>query len=221
MKMDRRGWAGLGLAVAAGYAASQWLQHQPDTSLRLDATPDVQAVLADRGSPAVGAASPDVTIVVFTDYQCPICRRSDAALERLVARDRGVRVIYKDWPILGEASREAARAALAAVPQGRYAAVHRSLMALRSPLDATQVRRAAERAGADWARLEADRLAQATAIDRQLSRHGFQAFSLGLEGTPAYLVGPYLVRRGLDDRALSKLVASARRAGPPKAPAYR
>ncbi len=62
------------------------------------------------------------------------------------------------------------------------------------------------------------------AIDAQLARHRLQAFSLGLEGTAAYLVrpylvGPYLVRRGLDDRALVTMVAKARRAGPPRAPA--
>ena len=219
MKMDRRGWVGLGVAVAAGYATAQWLQHRPDTTLRLEATPVVQAVLADRGSPSVGATSPDVTIVVFTDYQCPICRRTDAALARLVARDPEVKVVYKDWPILGEASKEAARTALASVPQGRYAAVHRSLMSLRAPVDPVRVRQAAEQAGVDWARLTADRTRDGTAIDAQLARHSLQAFSLGLEGTPAYLVGPYLVRRGLDDRALATLVAAARRAGPPRKPA--
>ena len=219
MRIDRREWVWLGVAVAAGYAAAQWLQHRPDTSVRLEATPVVQALLADRGSPWVGAASPDVTIVIFTDYQCPICRRTDAALARLVARDPRVKVVYKDWPILGEASKDAARTALASVPQHRYAAVHRSLMSLHAPVDPVQTRRAAEQAGVDWAKLTADRAGNATAIDAQLARHGLQAFSLGLEGTPAYLVGPYLVRRGLDDRALATLVTAARRAGPPRKPA--
>ena len=76
----------------------------------------VAAVLDDPGSPRAGPPGADVTIVVFTDYLCPICKATDPALARLQAADPRVRVVYKDWPIRGPVSELAARTALAAGP---------------------------------------------------------------------------------------------------------
>ncbi len=153
--------------------------------------------------------------MVFTDYQCAICKATDPALVRLIAGDPGVRVIFKDWPILGPASKAAARAALAADRQGRYLAFHRALMAARVKLDDEQIRRIAVSAGVDWARLTADMASHGAELDRQLGRHGMQAWSLGLQGTPSYLVGPYLIQGRLDGRQLRQAVRRARAAGPP------
>jgi protein-disulfide isomerase len=215
--LGRRAWLGLAATALIGVAVSVGLQRLPPPRIRLDATPVFRTVLEDPGSPRVGAPAPQVTIVVFTDYQCAICRRTDGALARLLARDPGVMVIYKDWPIFGEASREAAKVALASRRQGRYAAVHQALMSTRGALTAERIRGAAVSAGVDWPRLLRDRADNTSSIDAQLGRHSVQAFSLGLEGTPGYLVGPYLVRGGLDDRALARTVEAARRgrASPP------
>ena len=209
--MGLRAWLGLGVTVLLGVTVSVALQRLPSPRIRLDATPVFQTVLEDRGSPRIGAAAPQVTIVVFTDYQCPVCRRTDGALARLAAQDPGVAVIYKDWPIFGQASREAAKVALAAQHQGRYAAVHQAFMSTRGALTDERIRSAAISAGVDWPRLVRDRTEHAASIEAQLGRHSLQAFSLGLEGTPGYLVGPYLVRSGLDDRALARTVKAARR----------
>jgi protein-disulfide isomerase len=78
------------------------------------------------------------------------------------------------------------------------------------------VERAARAAGVDWPRLVAEEQAAGPALEAQLGRHALQAFSLGLEGTPAYLVGPYLIAGGLDARRLAQAVRRARKAGPPK-----
>jgi protein-disulfide isomerase len=214
--LTRRPPLSLVIALAAGLAVSWGLRWLPDDGRRLTRTPVVESVLADPGSPASGAARPDVTVVVFTDYQCPICKRTDPALSRLVAKDPRVRVIWKDWAIRGEASQAAARTALAAHFQGRYAEVHAALMAARGALTPERIAAIAKDAGADPARLAADRAAHARQIDEQLARHGQQAFGLGLAGTPAYLVGPYLLEGGLDDRRLAHAVKRARRAGPPR-----
>jgi len=173
-------------------------------------------VLTDRGSPAAGAATPDVTVVVFTDVQCPVCKTTDPALTRLLAVDPNVRVVWKDWPIRGPMSDLAARTALAGHRQGLYAPVHDALMAARGQLTPARIEDIAVRAGVDRAQLTADLRDHAREIDAQLSDHKLQAFSLGLQGTPAYLVGPYLIQGGLDDRALAGAVARARRAGPPR-----
>ncbi|MDP3853715.1 DsbA family protein [Phenylobacterium sp.] len=206
----------LAIALLLGAAMSFYLQNRPPPWRALTLTPVVAAVLKDDGGPRIGPDDADVVVVVFTDYQCPVCKRTDAALERVAANDGRVRVVYKDWPILGEASVLAARAALAADAQGKYADVHRALMASRSKLDAERIRDIAIEAGADWPRLQADQAARAGEIEARLNRQAGQAWSLGVEGTPAYLVGPYLVKGGLDDRDLARAVAAARKAGPPR-----
>lgn len=207
----------LALAVVAGLAVTFVLQNRPPPAQTLGLTPVVAGVLDDRGTPRVGPENAQVAIVLFTDYRCPICRRTDPALERLIAKDPTVRVHFKDWPILGEQSTIAARAALAAERQGKYLAMHSALMANGTPLTPERMREIARRAGLDPARLEADLAMYGEEIDRQLARHANQAFALGLHGTPAYLVGPYLIQGGMDDAALAKAVERARKAGPPKA----
>lgn len=217
-RLSRRGWVLLALALAAGFGVSAWLQMRPQAGARLELTPVVAGVLNDPGSPTSGAAEPQVTIVVFTDYQCPICKRTDPALGRLLDADPSVRVVWKDWPIRGPMSDFAARTALAAARQGRYREVHAALMAARGPLDPARIDALAAAAGADPARLTADRTAYAREIDAQLARHRLQAFGLGLAGTPAYLIGPFRIVGGLDGAGLRRAVERARKAGPPRPP---
>ncbi|MEO8813610.1 MAG: DsbA family protein [Caulobacteraceae bacterium] len=211
----RRPWLTLAILAAIG-AAVPWLlrDRAPDRTL-VGRTTVVEAVLDDPGTPRVGVTAPTVTIVVFTDYQCPVCRATDPALERLIDRDRHVRVLFKDWPIFGVRSTAAARLALAADRQGKYLAVHRALMATRLPLTDPNLETIAKGAGVDWPKLRADLAGNGPAIDALLKRQAFEAWSLGLQGTPGYLVGPYLVRGGLDGRALAGMVEAAReRRGP-------
>lgn len=206
----------LALAVVAGLAVTFVLQNRPPPAQTLDLTPVVQNVLDDRGTPRIGPDDAQVTIVLFTDYRCPICRRTDPALERLIAKDPTVQVHFKDWPILGEQSTTGARLALAADRQGKYLAMHRALMANAAPLTEERIGEIAREAGLDPARLEADLAQHGKEIDQQLARHASQAFALGLHGTPAYLVGPHLIQGGLDDAALARAVERARKAGPPR-----
>jgi protein-disulfide isomerase len=202
------------IALAAGFIASGLLQWMPQEGRRLELTQVVETVLSDPGSPAVGAANPQVTIVVFTDYQCPVCKVTEPALIRLLESDPTVRVIWKDWPIRGPASSLAARTALAAHREGRYLEVHTALMAANGQFTPERIAHIARVAGAD------PELARrhAREIDAQLGRHSLQALGLGLAGTPTYLVGPYLLEGGLDDHALGQAVERARRAGPPQPP---
>lgn len=213
MTLDRRGWLSLVAVLALGALATAVFQRLPPPARPLERTPVVVAVLDDAGSPRAGTARPDVTIVVFTDYKCPICRATDPALARLLAEDPGVQVIFKDWPVLGERSKVAARLALASAVQGRYPAFHAALMAEGGGLSDAEIERAAATADVDWSRLQRDLAANAERIDRQLDGHGFQAWSLGLQGTPAYLVGPYLIQGGLDAGGLKRAVRKARASG--------
>ena len=132
---------------------------------------------------------------------------------RLLARDPKVRVIFKDWPVFGAGSHAAARAAIAAHRQGRYLAFHAALMEARGRLNDDRIRKIATSVSVDGPRLQADLAARSAELDAQIARHASQAWSLGLQGTPGYLVGPYLIPGGLDDHQLKVAVRRARKTG--------
>lgn len=201
----------LAIAAALGVLASQLLLRNAEPPRQVVTSPSVMAsILNDPGTPRFGPETGATTVVIFTDYQCPVCRRTAPALERLAAADPRVRIVFKDWPILGPGSTLAARTALAADRQGKYLAMHRALMSTRRPLTEANMPVIAREAGVDWDQLTKDLARDGATIDATLARHSRQAWSLGLEGTPAYLVGPFLIRGGLDDGPLAKAVSDAR-----------
>jgi len=210
--LSRRHLIAAGAVLTAGIGASVIFQNLPKPAQKVGGSPLFDAVLADPGSPRRGAGRPDVTIVLFTDYQCPICKVTDPALDRLLAADPGVAVIYKDWPIRGPMSDLAARVALAAHRQDRYAPVHTALMAATGRFTPERITEIATTAGCEPNRLAADLNGAAREIDIQINRHRAHAFGLGLQGTPSYLIGPYRHVGGLDDRALAAAVKVARAA---------
>jgi len=167
-------------------------------------------LLQDPASPVGGNAAGDVTVVEFFDYRCPHCKRMAPVLKALVSADPGVRVVYKELPILGEESVIAARGALAALAQGRYIEAHDRLMAEAGPLTADRVVTLLGALGLDAARLRADmaRVDPAAAFGPTLSL----AEALGIEGTPAFVVGPELVVGAVDIETLRALVRRARQA---------
>src|SRR3546814_6198255 len=105
--------------------------------------------------------SDDLTLVVFTDYQCPFCRQMHPRLTALAKEDGNVRIVFKDWAIFGEPSVEAARRALAARYQGKDKAFDDALMQIQGKLSSEQIRAAADQAGVNWQRLDSDRTAHA------------------------------------------------------------
>ncbi len=88
-----------------------------------------RAILTKPVIEMTGARSADVTVVEYFDYNCPYCRRLAPTLRQLVAGDKKIALVYKDWPVLGDASVFAARCALAAQWQGKYLVAHDALLA--------------------------------------------------------------------------------------------
>lgn len=168
------------------------------------------AMQNDPVAPTVAPRGHDVTIVLFSDYQCPYCRKIYPTLRTLVQQDGKVRLVYRDWPIFGEASVEAARAAIASRYQGRHGAFNDALMRAEGRLNSASIRAAANRAGVDWSRLEADLDRHGSRIDEAIDRTRGYADMLGLSGTPAMLVGPYMVPGAISLDDLKKVVALAR-----------
>ncbi|MEN2786897.1 DsbA family protein [Sphingomonas qilianensis] len=177
------------------------------------------AILEDPVAPKVAPKGYDITIVAFADYNCPYCRQMHPVVAALIASDKKIRLVYRDWPIFGPASVEAARAAIASQWQGKHAAFNAELNAGIGKLDSAAIRTAAGRAGVNWPRLQADLVRHKTAIDGLLARTNEQAPALGLQGTPAFIVGPYLLPGARDLATLRKAVVAARKnpAGPPQA----
>jgi protein-disulfide isomerase len=171
----------------------------------------VQSVLHDPDAPLAGNPNGDVTIVAFLDYNCPFCRRSTPELDRFIASDPGVRVVYKDWPILAASSVLEAKVALASKYQGRYAEAHDALMAIKlRPATPEAVKAAVQASGIDVDRLNKDLAAHDADITALLQRTLSQADAMHLQGTPVFLIGPYIKAQELDFAGFRQSVADAR-----------
>jgi protein-disulfide isomerase len=191
----------LALFVAVGVLSAR----ADDTDVTLD------AIVNDPAAPVAGNPKGDLTIVTFFDYNCPFCKTSELDLEKLVKTDGKIRLVYKDWPVLTQASFIGAQLVLAAKYQGKYDVAHRALMGIsgrRIPAD--QMREAIRASGVDMNRLDADLKAHAAEIAALLRRNNIQAEGLGLQGTPAYLIGQYRVTSALNYDSFKKAVADAR-----------
>lgn len=200
------------LVVLLGWGVAHLLRTSAPLGRDMGSNLHALALLEDTASPSRDVAAPTLTIVVFTDYQCPACKLANPALDAALAKDGHVRVVYRDWPIFGPRSEEAARVAIASARQGIYPSVHRRLMDERRQLDEPVLRDVVVSAGGDWTRLQRDLEINRQQIDRQLERNGADAASIGVAGTPAYLIGPILVTGALGEGEFGKAFAEARAA---------
>ena len=170
------------------------------------------AILAHPATPYAGAASGDVTLVEYLDFNCPYCRKMAVNLGQLIGAEPKVRVLYKDWPIFGGVSVYAARAALAANWQDRYLVAHNILIDSPTRLASeAQVRERLAIAGVDLTRLDHDLADHGAAIDEILARNSDEAQALNFTGTPGLVIGDYIVPGALEVDELRKLVALARK----------
>ncbi|MFD0987603.1 DsbA family protein [Methyloligella solikamskensis] len=129
----------------------------------------------------------DVPVVLFTDFNCPDCRRAEPAIDRLVAEKDGVRLIVKQLPILGRDSEIAARIALAADAQGQYWPLHKALFEARGRITQNRALRIAEDVGLDMDKLKAD--ANGDEVSATLAKNFLVADALDVPGVPFMLVG--------------------------------
>ena len=172
---------------------------------------DVEAILDDPATPVAGDPAGDVTIVAFMDYNCPNCKKSSPDLERFVNDDGKVRLVYKDWPILTDASVTGARLALAAKYQGKYREAHVAMLDIRGQkVSDASLLAAVKAAGVDMALLDEDLKAHEADISALLKRNMSQADSLGLVGTPVFLIGPFKIDKALDYDEFKQIVADFR-----------
>jgi protein-disulfide isomerase len=166
-------------------------------------------LLHDPAAPVAGNPAGDVTLVEFFDYNCPYCRRVAPTVAGLVAADPDLRVVYKEFPILGPGSTFAARAALAAREQERYAPFHEAMMDAEGTLDERRVLEIARAVGLDLARLRDDM--GDPAIEQAIARNLELAAALGITGTPSFVIGEQIIPGAVDRGTLEALIAEVRR----------
>ena len=199
--------AGVSMAVAVPATAQQETGEEAFAKAR---NAMIAELAEDPAARRIEPQSYDLSLVVFTDYQCPFCRQMHPRLTALAMEDGNVRIVFKDWAIFGQPSIEAARRALAAKYQGKDQAFDDALMQIQGKLSSEKIRAAADQAGVDWQRLESDLKSHGKEIDAALARADRQAGMLGISGTPAMFVGPYLVAGALPPEQLRQAVAIAR-----------
>ena len=150
-----------------------------------------------------GASKPDVTLVEFYDYACPYCRASNPALEQLLKADPNVRIVYRELPILGQASVDAARLSLAASKAGRFVQFHNALWSASRP-DPQALAAAAAAAGIP------NQPAQAADTDAELKKNFQLAGALGATGTPLFVIGDRVINGAVTYALLKSAVDEAR-----------
>jgi protein-disulfide isomerase len=198
----------LGLDIAPGSALGQG-----DAS---DNALTESAVLRDPDIPVAGNADGDITIVEYFDYNCPYCRKVEPELRQVVQDDGKVKLVYKDWPVLGPVSTFAARLALATKYQDKYVAAHDALMGTASRLTEPRIRELLAAAGIDVDRAAKDLETNAKAIDAILARNNDQATAFGFKGTPAFIIGKFRVPGALTMAQFDQAIADARKAAAKK-----
>jgi protein-disulfide isomerase len=166
-----------------------------------------EELLHDPASPVSGNPKGEVTLVEFYDYRCGFCKRAASAVTELQKVDPRVRVVYKDFPILGEPSELAAKAALASLAQGKHQVFHEALMASEGDMTKKKILKIAIAVGLNPKRLEAEmanpKWQAVIDTNRALAR------DLGISGTPGFIVGNELVPGALDLKGLKDLIARA------------
>ena len=197
--------------VGAGLAMGQGQSPQPAPESATSAAPagpsafspaqrkELEAIIKDNSaeifrpaaSPVVGNSSGDVTVIEFFDYNCGYCKKALSDVAQLIDKDRKVKLIPKEFPILAKGSEEASRVALAAKMQGKYWEFHRAMLESQGQANEASALRIAEKLGLDMARLKKD-MASAE-VKKEIDDTRKLAAKLGIQGTPHFLVGDRII----------------------------
>jgi protein-disulfide isomerase len=162
----------------------------------------------DKNSYVGGNPHGDITMVEFFDYRCPYCKRVVPALHELQKQDKNLRVVYKEFPILGPESMLASRAAIASRHQGKYQAYHDALMTTRGKLTKETVLQIALEVGLDVKQLTTDM--EAPEVREIIERNYLLAEALGVNSTPTFVIGGKMVKGAVPVDRLKDEISKAR-----------
>ncbi len=177
--------------------ASQSLQQQEmkkmADSAKTGITANAKELFANQADPVGGDVKGDVTLIEFFDYQCPHCKDISPVIQKLIAGDSKLRVVYKQLPIFGQTSKDAAAIALASLKQGREAflKLNEALLAAENPLSKDKALQIAKSLGLDTTKLEKDM--SSDDVQKQIAQNLSLAQTLNLMGTPTFIVAKWQV----------------------------
>lgn len=193
--------------------AMQTLQDRQQQDQAAAATKEIKAhhdeIFNDGENTVVANPKGDVTVVEFLDYHCPYCKAAMPRILDITKRDKGVRLVVKEFPILGPGSVLAARWALAARAQGKYSAFHLAAMAYKGDLTESTLTTLATKAGLDAAKLS--KTANSDEISSTLKSNLDLAQTLGIDGTPAFIIGDTLIPGAVPVEDLENAIKEARK----------
>ena len=164
-------------------------------------------------SPIAGNVKGDVPVIEFFDYNCGYCKKAFSDVARLVEKDKKVRLILKEFPILAKGSEEAAKVALAAKMQGKYWEFHRAMLETQGQANEASALRVAEKLGLDMARLKKDMASPE--VKKEIDDTRQLANKMGIQGTPHFIVGDRIIPGAPENltELLGKHVADIRKEG--------
>lgn len=168
-----------------------------------------EALLSADPRMVAGNPDGDVTVVEFFDYRCPYCRLAQANISKLIEQDPKVRIVFKEYPVLGPESITASRAALASVKQGKYVPFHMAMMSLDKPLTDDLIYETAKSVGLDVKQLKDDMKDES--IDKVISDNEDLAEKLGVEGTPNFIIGNQLLQGLVSYETMTDAISQARK----------
>ena len=222
-KTGWKSWTALVMLGLLGLTVGNWLRSSGPLGTDISGEVALAGLLTDDISPSYGPTDAvddandavtnavtggQVTIILFTDYQCPACRAAHSAVHSAVQRDGNTRLIYRDFPIFGDESIRLARVAVAAHAQGIYPQIHDAMMRESSSLTDAILQNIVMRHGGDWAQIVSTRDGRKVAA--QLERNRSDALRLGVGATPTYLIGPYKIVGALSEAEFTRAIAQAR-----------
>jgi protein-disulfide isomerase len=202
----------LGYGVPAMMQMSQARQDQQDAAQAAEQSRNVtahrNALFADARDPVAGNPDGGVTIVEFFDYRCPYCKAIAGSLDQLLTEDKGVRLVLKEFPILGDDSVLASRVALAVLAD-KYWTFHQALLQHHGTFDLPTLKAIAKSVRINADQMEAGMNAAATSLVLQGNRD--LAKTIGVAATPSFVIGDQVIVGVIPPETLAELIKKARK----------
>lgn len=158
--------------------------------------------------PSVGNKNADITIVEFFDFNCGYCHKAASDVQNIIEKDKNVRFVFVDMPILSSTSRDAAKWALAADKQGKYFDFHMKLMTMSGAKTPDRLAKVANDMGLDVEQMKKD--VAEPAMDAILDKNLAMAQDMGIRGTPGFIIGDFLARGYMGLDAMQKVIEQQR-----------
>ena len=169
-------------------------------------------LFSDKKSPQFAPSGYDVTVVEFYDYACGYCKKAQSSVEELLKEDKKVRIIYRDFPILGQPSKEMAEISVAVnlLEPSSFKKFHDTLMTSneRGKEGALKI---AKNVGINISKLESILSKDKSKIEKILEDNLTLGSSIGINGTPGFVIGEELIPGALEVKALKEKISAVRK----------